>query len=129
MSSNNLRSALSEARGKGSAHEGAHHWLHQRITAIANIPLVLWFVYSIVCLVNQDHAAAGQFFNSPVNAALMSLLIISSFYHAALGLQIVVEDYVSSKAKRIVTLLVIKLGLFGLAATTILAIIKMHLGS
>ena len=126
--SSNLRSPLSKARGHGSAHEGAHHWISQKLTAIANIPLVLWFVYSIVWLINQPHAVAGEFFLSPFNAILMSLLIISTFYHSALGLQVVVEDYVSNKAKRIIALIIIKLGLFGLGTASVLAIIKMHLG-
>lgn len=126
--SKQLRSPLSNARGHGSAKEGVHHWISQKLTAIANIPLVIWFVYSVLWLINQPYSVKGEFFLSPINAILMSLLIISTFYHAALGLQVVIEDYVSCKFKKTASLLLVKLGLFALGAASILAIIKMHLG-
>lgn len=122
------KSELSKARNHGAAGEGTHHWIMQRATAIANIPLVIWFVYSVVTMVGKNAAQAAAFFDSGVNAALMALLILSSFYHAALGLQIVVEDYVQGKAKKILTLFAIKGGLLALGVITILAIVKLHLG-
>lgn len=124
----NSKSELSKARNLGAAGEGTHHWMMQRATAIANIPLVIWFVYSIISLVGKNATQASAFFDSGLNAALMALVIFSSFYHAALGLQIVVEDYVQCKAKKLVSLFVIKGGLLALAVLSVLAIVKLHLG-
>lgn len=121
------KSELSKARNHGAAGEGTHHWIMQKATAIANIPLVIWFVYSIVSLVGRDAAVAQAFFESGLNAALMALVILSSFYHAALGLQVVVEDYVSSKPKKIFALFAIKGGLLALAVVSLLAIVKLHI--
>lgn len=121
-----LKSPLSKARGLGAAKEGHHHWKMQRISAIAAAPLVIWFVYSIVMLVNAPYEKSAHFLENPINVILMIFLIVVSFYHSILGLQVVVEDYVSCKAKRFVTLLLIKGTLIFLGATSVLAIIKMH---
>ena len=100
----------------------------QRATAIANIPLTIWFVYSVVSLVGKGASQATEFFESGLNAALMALVIFSSFYHAALGLQVVIEDYVQSKPKKIAALFVVKGGLLAIGITCVFAIIKLHLG-
>ena len=118
---------IKRAEGLGSAHDGLHHWLSLRISSIALIPLCAWFIISVIRLTRTDHAHLLEFFHSPVNAVLMALLVAFSFYHAVLGLQEVVEDYVHSKFKKAVSLLVIRFGLLGLGAITILSIIKMHL--
>ena len=122
------KSELSKAKNYGAAHEGTHHWLMQRATAITNIPLTIWFVYSIVSLVGKGASQATEFFESGLNAALMALVIFSSFYHAALGLQTVIEDYVQSKPKKIASLFVVKGGLLALGIVTMFAILKLHLG-
>lgn len=121
------KSELSKARNHGAAGEGTHHWIMQKATALANIPLTIWFVYSIVSLVGKNSTQASAFFDSGLNAVLMALVILSSFYHAALGLQVVVEDYVQSKPKKILALFVIKGGLLTLAIVSLLAIVKLHL--
>ena len=122
------KSELSKAKNFGAAHHATHHWLMQRATAIANVPLVIWFVFSIVSLVGKQAATVAHFFESPINAILMAALIFSSFYHAALGLQTVIEDYVHCGVKKVVALFVVKAGLFGLGLTCVLAIVKLHLG-
>ena len=99
----------------------------QRVTAVALLPLVVWFVASVILLTRTDHATLIDFFKAPINAVLMAILIIFSFYHAALGLQEIVEDYVHGKFAKLVTLLVIKFGLLLLGTITVLAIVKMHL--
>lgn len=125
-SKESLRSPLSKARGLGAAKEGHHHWKMQRITAIAATPLVIWFVATIVILVNSPLEKSEIFFDSPINVILMAFLVIVCFYHSILGLQVVVEDYVQCKAKRFVTLLIIKGTLITLGSASVLAIIKMH---
>lgn len=90
-----LRSHLSKARGLGAAHEGAHHWLTQRITAVALIPLVVWFVVSVIKATSY-HGLDGVIYmlSSPVNAICMVLFLGTAIYHGALGIKVIVEDYV-----------------------------------
>lgn len=118
-----LRSALGKARGLGSAKEGTGHWWAQRWTALALVPLVLWFVASVIALSGADHAALLAWAGSPVPAGLLILLIAATFYHGALGLQVVIEDYVSSEGIKIAALLLNKAIMTVLALTGILAVL------
>jgi len=122
------KSELSKAKNYGAAHSGTHHWIMQRATAIALIPLTIWFVFNIVGMVGKSAGAAITFFDSGLNATLMALIIIASFYHAALGLQVVIEDYVHSEFKKLATLFIIKGGLLAIGIMSVLAIVKLHLG-
>ena len=90
-----LRSNLSKARGLGSAHEGVHHWLAQRITAVALIPLGMWFVSSVIKACGY-HGITGVLYllSSPFNAIVMILFLGVAIYHGTLGVKVVVEDYV-----------------------------------
>ncbi len=106
---------------------GSGHWLILRITSIALLPLTIWFVVSVISLSKADHAQLLEFFKSPIHAGLMALLVAFSFYHAALGLQEVVEDYVHAKVTKSATLLVLNISLLLLGGLTLTAIIKMHL--
>lgn len=89
-----LRTPLGKAIGLGSAQSGAHHWWMQRVTAVALIPLALWFVWSLMSLLGADQAIVQAWIRQPINAALLMALVIAMFYHAQLGLQVVIEDYV-----------------------------------
>jgi len=123
-----LRSTLGRVRGLGSAKEGVAHWWAQRTTAVALVPLSLWFVASVIALAGADYAGVVSWFKSPFNATLMILLIGATFYHAALGLQVVLEDYVHHEGQKLVSILVIK-GLaaaIGLLATV--AVLKLAFG-
>jgi len=93
----NMRSPLSRARGLGSAKTGTDHWWAQRLTALALIPLVIWFVVSMIIVTGADHAAPVEFISSPINAVLLILLIVATFHHGQLGLQVVIEDYIHTK--------------------------------
>jgi succinate dehydrogenase / fumarate reductase membrane anchor subunit len=119
----NLRSDLGRVRGLGSAKEGVHHWWAQRVSAIALIPLSLWFVAGIVFLIDADRASALQWLGSPVTLGLMSLFLIALIYHAVLGLQVVIEDYIHTKATKLVLLLLIQFAGFVLAAAGIIAML------
>lgn len=122
-----MKSPLARAKGLGSAHEGADHWFSQRITAIANIPLLLWFVYSIVQMKGASHAQFTSWLAEPINAILMILLIISAFYHAKLGSQVVVEDYIHHEGFKIAKLIAMKIFFFGLGIACIFSILKIAL--
>ena len=124
-----FKSPMSRARGVGSAHSGVHHWIMQKITALANIPLVLWAIWSAMTL-----AAAGAnydivrgFFAQPLHAILMLLFLISVFYHAALGLQVVIEDYVHCEKMKMVSLIGVKLALFALCVASVFSVLKLAL--
>lgn len=90
-----LRSNLSKARGLGSAHSGSQHWLMQRITAIALVFLVIWFVVSVKDAV-QIHGLQGVLYltASPLNAIALLLLLVTAVYHGSLGVKVIIEDYV-----------------------------------
>ncbi|HET6619707.1 MAG TPA: succinate dehydrogenase, hydrophobic membrane anchor protein [Dongiaceae bacterium] len=118
-----LRTELGRVRGLGSAKEGVRHWWAQRVSAIALIPLSLWFAAHIVFLTDVDRATALQWLGSPLTLGLMSLFLIALTYHAALGLQVVVEDYIHAKVAKLVLLLLIQFAGFALAAAGIVAML------
>lgn len=119
-----LQTPLGRVRGLGSAKEGTHHWWMQRITAVALVPLSIWFVVSLIKLTGADHAAVAAWLASPVTAVLMLLFIVATFHHLQLGLQVVIEDYVHGEAMKIASLLCVKLGSFGLAVAAGFAVLK-----
>ena len=126
MSKNNDKyvAPLKKAKGLGSAHEGVDHWMKQKITAIANIPLVLWLICSIVSLQGASYGEFTSWMAQPVNAILMILLIISVCIHAKLGAQVITEDYISNRAFRMVKLIGQKLFFFGIAVACIFSVLK-----
>jgi succinate dehydrogenase / fumarate reductase membrane anchor subunit len=103
-----LRTPLARVRHLGSAKDGTHHWWVQRLTALALIPLTIWFVASVISLVGAGHGAVVSWIGNPVSATLMLILIVAVFYHAHLGLQIVIEDYVHNKAAKLALLLTVQ---------------------
>ncbi len=98
MSARHL-SPASLARGLGAAGHGAGHWWAQRVSAVALVPLTLWFAVALAGGAAADHAALTEWLTAPLNAVLMILLVIAGFHHAALGLQTVAEDYVHTRAR------------------------------
>lgn len=124
---NTIQSPLARARGYGSVNEGSKHWFHQRVTAIANIPLVLWLIYSVLKLQGADYQTFTTWLAHPVNAVLMILFILSIFYHAVLGTQVVVEDYIHTEWFKIAKLIGIKLFFTAAAIACIFSILKIAL--
>lgn len=108
MAQKSLRSELGRVRGLGSAKEGVQHWWMQRMTALALVPLSLWFVATIVLLADTDHATAIWWLGSPLTLGLMSLFLVALIYHAVLGLQVVIEDYIHGHAAKLVLLLLVQ---------------------
>lgn len=123
-----LRTPLGRARGLGSAKSGTQHWWAQRLTAIALVPLTIWFVIAMISATGSDHAAALTFIGNPVTAVLMILLIVATFHHAQLGLQVVIEDYVHSKPTEITLLLLVKGASIVLALAAIFAVLSIAFG-
>ncbi len=123
-----MRSSLDRASGLGSAKEGVQHWWLERVTAVALIPLTLWFTASIVSHADDSYATFIAWLRIPFTTIQMVLLLIALFYHLALGLQVVIEDYVHSEAK-LPALVSVRLGCFGLAVGGILATLRIAFGS
>ncbi|MFQ5660855.1 MAG: succinate dehydrogenase, hydrophobic membrane anchor protein [Gammaproteobacteria bacterium] len=123
-----LETPLAKVRGLGSAKQGTHHWWYQRLTALVLIPLSLWFIGSLVTMVPGDYAAAIQWIRSPFNAVLLILFLISLFYHAQLGIQVVIEDYIDPEWQKITDIILVKfLALFA-GLTSVMAVLKIFLG-
>ena len=119
-----LRTPLSRVRGSGSAHEGAHHWLVQRATAIALVPLVLFFLVAVVSMVGMPYEAARAFVAQPLITLCFALLVIAGFWHARLGLAEVVADYIQKHSTKVFLLLLINFLAFGLGAACLLALLR-----
>jgi succinate dehydrogenase / fumarate reductase membrane anchor subunit len=125
---NDFRTPLSRARGLGSAKEGVHHWWAQRITAVALIPLVVWFAISLIMMSGADYAVVRAWIGSPVVMVLLTLTIVIGLHHGQLGLQEVIEDYVHHDGWKLAWIMAIRFiaVLFGLAA--IVAILRIGFG-
>ena len=123
MDPHNLRSPMARASGLGSAKEGVNHWWMARVSAIALVPLTLWFVASIIAHIGSDYASFIVWMRTPLINELMILFLITLFYHTALGLQVVIEDYVHSGAK-FAALVAVRISCFALAATGITAVLR-----
>jgi succinate dehydrogenase / fumarate reductase membrane anchor subunit len=127
--SRDLRNPLQRARGLGSAKEGVGHWWNQRLTAIALVVLVLWFVVLVLGLVGHDYQAVRASIARPWNALLMIAFIIAAFWHAVLGLQVVIEDYVHTRWVEVTSMVVIKLLAVAGVLAGVLAVLRIALGS
>jgi succinate dehydrogenase / fumarate reductase membrane anchor subunit len=123
-----MRSPLGRARGLGSAKSGTQHWWAQRLTALALVPLTIWFVIAIVAATGSDYASARVFIGNPITAVLLILLIVATFHHAQLGLQVVIEDYVHTKPVEIALLLAVKGAAIVLALAAIFAVLSIAFG-
>jgi succinate dehydrogenase / fumarate reductase membrane anchor subunit len=125
----NFRAPLARARGLGSAKSGTHHWWMQRLTAVALVPLSLWFVASLVVLVTADYATVIAWLHSPLVAILCCALIVAIFYHGQLGLQVVVEDYVHTEWLKLTSIVVAKFVSLLMAGASIFAVLSIAFGS
>lgn len=119
-----LLTPLKKARGLGSAKDGTHHWWMQRVTAIALVPLTLWLAFSVASLTGSDYASVAQWFARPFTTAMLTLFVFTSFYHASLGLQVVIEDYVHHEWVKMAALIGVKLLLTLLGTTSVIAVLR-----
>ena len=120
------RTPLARARGLGSAKSGARTWWAERLSAAALVPLTLWFAAALIMHTTADYAAFVAWMRSPATAILMILLIGMLFHHTALGLQVIVEDYVHSGLK-FAALMAVRLGCYAVAAAGIVATLTVAL--
>ena len=123
----NRRSPLARAIGLGSAKEGVGSWWAERVSAAALVPLTLWFAASIIAHSASDYATFIVWLRTPLTAIALILLLVALFYHTALGLQVVIEDYVHS-ATRFAAVTAVHLGCWALAGAGVVAILRVALG-
>jgi succinate dehydrogenase / fumarate reductase membrane anchor subunit len=122
------RTPISRAKGLGSAKHGSGHWLAERISGAALVPLVIWFVIALLGLVGESFVEVHEWAARPWNAVLLILFVGATAHHAQLGMQVIYEDYIASEGPRIVIHIVTKFLAYVLAAVGIFAVLKIALG-
>lgn len=127
VDSGQYRTQLKRVKGLGSSHHGLSHWWLQRVTAVALVPLSVWFIISLMSsLLTTSVVKVAEWFASPFNSVLMILLLGSTFVHAKLGIQVVIEDYVKCSKSKFLLLFLNMFVCSMLAAISILAVLKLH---
>ncbi len=116
---------IGRVRGLGSAKHGSHHWIVQRLTALGNLTLTLWLLFSIVTLTNFEHETLAAWLSQISVAVPMILMLISVFWHLKLGMQVMIEDYVSDTALRLIALTLLNFYAFGGAIFGIFIVAKL----
>ena len=122
-----MRSPLGRARGLGSAKDGVSHFIWQRLTAIALVPLSFWFVYSVVSLAGQDYGHFRAWLGQPGNLTMMILVIFAVFHHGQLGMQVVIEDYVHDEKTMFTSLIAMKFAAVLMAVFSVVAVLRIAL--
>ncbi len=122
-----FQSPLGKARGLGSTGEGAHHWLMERVTSIAITPLVFWLIWSMIELRGKSYWEFTQWLTLPWNAALLIMFIIGVFWHSVMGLQVVIEDYTTSHAKKLLLIIAVKIAFAFMGIASVFSILKIAL--
>ena len=124
-----LKTPLAHARRFGSAHDGAHHWLMHRLTALFNVLLVIWLVLSAFSVIGMGYHQTLDFLRYPLNAIMMLAFVINMFFHMMMGLQVVIEDYIHKPATKITMLVLLKMVGYGGMLVAVLSVLKIILGS
>ena len=122
-----MKSDLAKVQGLGSAKHGVGHWKIQRLSAVGMIPLILWFIPSLMLTIISGYNEAILWIQNPFNATGLILLLGTMFFHASLGLQVVIEDYVHSEGLKIISIIFVKLSSILLGVLSILCVLKIFL--
>lgn len=119
-----IQTPLNRARGLGSAKSGVAHFWHQRVTAVALVPLTIWFVWAVARYTGAPYDDVRAFLGDPFNAAAMLLFVIAGLYHAALGVQVVIEDYITREGMKLALLLLTKFAAFAIGVVSAIAVLR-----
>lgn len=123
-----MRTPLGKVRGLGSAKEGTGHFWAQRMSAVALVPLVIYFIILVICLNGADHAQIRATLAHPFHAIVMALFVLTGVYHMRLGMQIVIEDYIHGEGLKIVCVMLNTFFAIVLGAASVFAILKLSFG-
>lgn len=121
-----IRTPLARARGHGSAQRGTHHWWMQRVTSVALIPLVIWMLSCLDCLLTPSFEQTVMWLNNPLVAITLALFVIIGFYHAASGIQVVIEDYIHCKAAKVTALMLTHFVFFAMGAACLFSLLVIN---
>lgn len=116
--------SIGRVRGLGSAKSGTHHWILQRFTAVGNLALVLWLIFSLVQMPSLDHANVTGWLAQPIVAVPMMLMLVSIFWHVKLGLQVLIEDYVHDDGMKFFAIMILNFYAIGGAMLGIFSVAK-----
>ena len=122
-------SGLKQVRGLGSAKSGVHHWWLQRVTAVGTFALALWFVASLILLPNLDHSSVVAWDGQPLVAVPLLLLTLSVFWHARLGVQVLIEDYVHGEGLKLLAIVALNFFILGVGAIAFFSIARIAFGA
>ena len=128
MSAADLQTPLKRVRGLGSAKDGTRHFVVQRVTALALIPLCVWAIFLALSLVHADYSAACAMLHHPFAAVWLAAFVIAAFWHAQLGLQVVIEDYVHTRWLEVLAQVAVKFFCAAGALVSLFAIVRTVLG-
>ena len=125
---NEMRTPMRRVRGLGAAHSGTRDFWHQRVTAVAGIPLTIAFIVILIALMGRSHAAVVQILGSPIIAIIMLLFIINTVYHMWIGMQEILLDYVHEDKLKLLSLMANTFFCFAIALASSFAILKLSFG-
>lgn len=124
-----METPLGKVRGLGASGEGAHHWWLERLTSLSTLLLFIWFGVSLLRLPALDHRTITEWLADPIVAVPMLLLVVSTFWHLKLGLQVVVEDYVHDEGSRFFWIVLVNFASVFAGALALFAVLRIALGS
>lgn len=123
-----MSTPMRKARGHGSGHNGTHHFWVQGLSALALVPLTVWFVVSVVAQVGANHADVVAWISNPFSTTLLVLFIVASFYHLNLGAQVMLEDYVHHRVLNLTAIIAVNFACWAIGLACVLSVLKIAFG-
>jgi succinate dehydrogenase / fumarate reductase, membrane anchor subunit len=123
-----MRTPLARVRGLGSAREGTQHFWRQRLTAVANVPLVLFFIGLLISLNGASYTDVRAVLSNPLVALVMILMLLSALYHMRLGMQVIIEDYVQAEGAKLALVMLNTFFAIAVGVASLFSLLKLALG-